>query len=47
MPGTARLVTAEELERMPDDPLNRFELVEGRLVRMSRSASTMAGSSSG
>jgi Uma2 family endonuclease len=30
-----RLVTAEELERMPDDPLNRYELVEGRLVRMS------------
>ena len=30
-----RLVTSEELERMPDDPLNRYELVEGRLVRMS------------
>lgn len=30
-----RLVTAEELERMSDDPLNRYELVEGRLVRMS------------
>ena len=35
MSGTARLVTAEELERMPDDPLNRYELVEGRLIRMS------------
>jgi Uma2 family endonuclease len=30
-----RLVTAEEFERMPDDPINRYELVEGRLVRMS------------
>ena len=30
-----RLVTAEEFERMPDDPVNRYELVEGRLVRMS------------
>ena len=30
-----RLVTAEELERMPYDPVNRYELVEGRLVRMS------------
>ena len=30
-----RLVTAEELERMPEDPVNRYELVEGRLVRMS------------
>lgn len=35
MSETTRLVTAEELERMPDDPLNRYELVEGRLVRMS------------
>jgi Uma2 family endonuclease len=35
MSETTRLVTAEELERMPDDPVNRFELVEGRLVRMS------------
>ena len=30
-----RLVTAEEFERMPDDPVNRYELVEGRLVRTS------------
>jgi len=29
-----RLVTAEELERMPDDDC-RYELVEGRLIRMS------------
>ena len=35
MSEIARLVTAEELERMPDDPLNRYELVDGRLVRMS------------
>jgi Uma2 family endonuclease len=35
MSKITRLVTAEELERMPDDPVNRFELVEGRLVRMS------------
>lgn len=35
MSEATRLVTAEELERMPDDPLNRYELVEGRLVRMS------------
>ena len=35
MSEVTRLVTAEDLERMPDDPLNRYELVEGRLVRMS------------
>ena len=35
MSESTRLVTAEELARMPDDPLNRYELVEGRLVRMS------------
>jgi Uma2 family endonuclease len=35
MSGSARLVTAEEFERMPDDPVNRYELVEGRLIRMS------------
>ena len=29
-----RLVTAEELERFPDDDY-RYELVEGRVVRMS------------
>ena len=34
MSNTARLVTAEELERFPDDDY-RYELVEGRLVRMS------------
>lgn len=26
--------TAEQLERMPRDPLNRYELVQGELVRM-------------
>jgi Uma2 family endonuclease len=36
MPGTNRLVTAEELERMPEDDRYRYELVEGRLVRMSQ-----------
>jgi Uma2 family endonuclease len=35
MSEATRLVTAEELARMPDDPLKRYELVEGRLVRMS------------
>jgi Uma2 family endonuclease len=30
MPGTERLITAEELERMPSS--ERYELVEGRLV---------------
>jgi len=34
MPDSKRLVTAEELERMPDDDF-RYELVEGRIVRMS------------
>jgi Uma2 family endonuclease len=34
MPESARLVTAEELERFPSDD-RRYELVEGRLVRMS------------
>lgn len=33
MPGTARLVTADELLRMPDDDY-RYELVKGRLIRM-------------
>jgi Uma2 family endonuclease len=33
MPPT-RLVTADELERMPEDDF-RYELVEGRLIRMS------------
>ena len=34
MPESARLVTSEELERFPSDD-RRYELVEGRLVRMS------------
>ena len=34
MPESARLVTAEELERFPSDD-RRYELVDGRLVRMS------------
>jgi Uma2 family endonuclease len=34
MSNAARLVTAEELERMPEDDY-RYELVRGRLVRMS------------
>jgi Uma2 family endonuclease len=34
MPESARLVTAEELERFPSDD-RRYELVEGRLVCMS------------
>jgi Uma2 family endonuclease len=34
MSGTARLVTAEELERFPEDDC-RYELVKGRIVRMS------------
>jgi len=34
MPGATRHVTAEELERFPDDDY-RYELVEGRLIRMS------------
>lgn len=33
MPETTRLVTADELERFPRDD-RRYELVEGRLVRM-------------
>jgi Uma2 family endonuclease len=34
MSETTRLVTAEELERYPDDDY-RYELVEGRIIRMS------------
>jgi len=34
MPETSRLVTAEELEKFPDDG-SRYELVEGRVIRMS------------
>ena len=35
MSEVTRLVTAEEFERMPEDDLDRYELVEGRLVSMS------------
>jgi Uma2 family endonuclease len=35
MPGTERLVTAEEFARFPSDDRYRYELVEGRVVRMS------------
>ena len=35
MPGTERLVTAEEFAHFPRDERYRYELVEGRLVRMS------------
>jgi Uma2 family endonuclease len=34
MSNTTRLVTADELERMPEDDY-RYELVRGRLIRMS------------
>jgi Uma2 family endonuclease len=34
MPADARLVTAEELEKFPDDDY-RYELVDGRVIRMS------------
>ena len=34
MSDAARLVTAEELERLPDDD-RRYELVEGRVICMS------------
>lgn len=34
MSDAARLVTAEELERFPDDDF-RYELVQGRVIRMS------------
>src|SRR2546428_842720 len=34
MSETLRLVTAEELEKLPDDGY-RYELVEGRVIRMS------------
>ena len=34
MPEAARVVTAEELEKFPDDDC-RYELVQGRLIRMS------------
>lgn len=37
MSNTARLVTADELERMPEDDY-RYELVRGRLIRMSPAA---------
>jgi len=35
MPVARGLVTAEEFERMPDEPGVRMELVRGRVVRMS------------
>ncbi len=35
MPDTSRLVTAEDLERFPEDDY-RYELVEGRVIRMSQ-----------
>lgn len=35
MPETEWLVTAEEFERFPENPHYRYELVEGRLIRMS------------
>jgi Uma2 family endonuclease len=35
MPVSERLVTAEEFERMPEEPGVRMELVRGRVVRMS------------
>jgi Uma2 family endonuclease len=34
MPDTARVITAEELEKFPQDDY-RYELVRGRLIRMS------------
>ena len=37
MPNSARLVTADELERLPEDDW-RYELVRGRLIRMSPAA---------
>jgi Uma2 family endonuclease len=35
MPQETRLVTADELLRMPDNPHHRYELVRGRLLTMS------------
>ena len=35
MPQETRLVTADELFWMPDDPYHRYELVRGRLLTMS------------
>lgn len=34
MPRATRLATAEDLERLPDDD-HRYELVDGRIIRMS------------
>jgi Uma2 family endonuclease len=34
MPGPSRLVTAEEFAQIPDDD-HRYELIEGRVIRMS------------
>ena len=36
MSAVVRLVTAEEFARMPESSHDRYELVEGRLVRISR-----------
>ena len=36
MSAVERLVTAEEFARMPESSHDRYELVEGRLVRISR-----------
>lgn len=41
MPAHERLVTAEEFARIPDDD-HRYELVEGRVVRMSPAGSRHA-----
>jgi Uma2 family endonuclease len=41
MPTSERLVTAEEFARIPDDD-HRYELVEGRVIRMSPSGSRHA-----
>jgi hypothetical protein len=45
MSETERLVTAEEFARMAEDDLDRYELVEGRLVPVSPPDFTTAGSS--
>lgn len=43
MPVSDRLVSAEEFERMPDQPGVRLELVKGRVVRMSPPGSRHGG----
>ena len=42
MPNTARLITADELERMPGTD-HRCELIKGRLIRMSPVGPVHAG----